>query len=54
MNDAFICDAIRAPFGRYGGALKDARADGLGAAPIKVLTECNAGVDRWPALDDVI
>lgn len=54
MNDAFICDAIRASFGRYGGALKDVRVDGLGAAPIKALTECNTGVDCRPALDDVI
>jgi acetyl-CoA acyltransferase len=53
MNDAFICDAIRTPFGRYGGALKDVRADDLGAAPIKALIERNPGVD-WRALDDVI
>src|SRR5258708_5129085 len=53
MTDAFICDAIRTPFGRYGGALKDVRADDLGAVPIKALIERNAGVD-WRALDDVI
>jgi acetyl-CoA acyltransferase len=53
MNDAFICDAIRTPFGRYGGALKDVRADDLGAVPIKALIERNPGVD-WCALDDVI
>jgi acetyl-CoA acyltransferase len=53
MNDAFICDAIRTPFGRYGGALKDVRADDLGAIPIKALMERNPGVD-WHALDDVI
>ena len=53
MNDAFICDAIRTPFGRYGGALKDIRADDLGAVPIKALMERNPGVD-WRALDDVI
>jgi acetyl-CoA acyltransferase len=53
MNDAFICDAIRTPIGRYGGALKDVRADDLGAAPIKALIERNPGVD-WRALDDVI
>ncbi|MGF6244809.1 acetyl-CoA acyltransferase [Paraburkholderia sp. GAS38] len=53
MNDAFICDAIRTPFGRYGGALKDVRADDLGAVPIKALIERNPGVD-WRALDDVI
>jgi acetyl-CoA acyltransferase len=53
MNDAFICDAIRTPFGRYGGALKNVRADDLAAAPIKALMERNAGVD-WRTLDDVI
>ncbi|RKE34206.1 acetyl-CoA acyltransferase [Paraburkholderia sp. BL23I1N1] len=53
MNDAFICDAIRTPIGRYGGALKDVRADDLGAVPIKALIERNTGVD-WRALDDVI
>src|SRR5579875_3595858 len=53
MTDAFICDAIRTPFGRYGGALKDVRADDLGAVPIKALIERNPGVD-WKALDDVI
>jgi len=53
MTDAFICDAIRTPFGRYGGALKDVRADDLGAVPIKALVERNPGVD-WRALDDVI
>ncbi|MEW9584481.1 3-oxoadipyl-CoA thiolase [Paraburkholderia sp. DGU8] len=53
MNDAFICDAIRTPIGRYGGALKDVRADDLGAVPIRALVERNGGVD-WRALDDVI
>jgi acetyl-CoA acyltransferase len=53
MNDAFICDAIRTPIGRYGGALKDVRADDLGAIPIKALIERNPGVD-WRAVDDVI
>ncbi|MEX3937378.1 3-oxoadipyl-CoA thiolase [Paraburkholderia phymatum] len=53
MTDAFICDAIRTPFGRYGGALKDVRADDLGAVPIKALIERNPGVD-WRTLDDVI
>ncbi|BCF89768.1 3-oxoadipyl-CoA thiolase [Paraburkholderia largidicola] len=53
MTDAFICDAIRTPFGRYGGALKDVRADDLGAVPIEALIERNPGVD-WRALDDVI
>ncbi|WP_454826432.1 3-oxoadipyl-CoA thiolase [Paraburkholderia xenovorans] len=53
MNDAFICDAIRTPIGRYGGALKDVRADDLGAVPIRALIDRNPGVD-WRALDDVI
>jgi acetyl-CoA acetyltransferase len=53
MNDPFICDAIRIPFGRFGGALKDVRADDLGAVPIKALVERNPGV-HWRALDDVI
>lgn len=53
MNDAFVCDAIRTPFGRYGGALKDVRADDLAAVPIKALTERNPQVD-WRALDDII
>ena len=53
MNDAFICDAIRTPIGRYGGALKDVRPDDLGAVPIRALIERNGGVD-WRALDDLI
>ncbi|WP_133651167.1 3-oxoadipyl-CoA thiolase [Paraburkholderia flava] len=53
MTDAFICDAIRTPFGRYGGALKDVRADDLGAVPLKALAARNPGVD-WRTLDDVI
>ena len=53
MNHAFICDAIRTPFGRYGGALSSIRADDLGALPIKALMARNAGVD-WQAVDDVI
>ena len=51
--EAFICDAIRTPFGRYGGALSSVRADDLGALPIKVLMERNPGVD-WAAVDDVL
>ena len=51
--DAFICDAIRTPFGRYGGALAQIRADDLGAIPIKALMERNANVD-WVQVDDVI
>jgi acetyl-CoA acyltransferase len=53
MNDAFICDAIRTPIGRYGGALKDVRADDLGAIPLRELIKRNPGVD-WTAVDDVI
>ncbi|MGI4843843.1 MAG: 3-oxoadipyl-CoA thiolase [Janthinobacterium lividum] len=53
MNDAFICDAIRTPIGRYGGALKDVRADDLGAVPLRELMRRNPGVD-WSAVDDVI
>ncbi|ABM43661.1 beta-ketoadipyl CoA thiolase [Acidovorax sp. JS42] len=50
---AFICDAIRTPFGRYGGALSSVRTDDLGALPIKALMERNPGVD-WAAVDDVL
>ncbi|MBR8322200.1 MULTISPECIES: 3-oxoadipyl-CoA thiolase [Burkholderia cepacia complex] len=53
MTDAYICDAIRTPIGRYGGALKDVRADDLGAVPLKALIEHNRDVD-WAAIDDVI
>ncbi|MDN7441846.1 3-oxoadipyl-CoA thiolase [Burkholderia cepacia] len=53
MTDAYICDAIRPPIGRYGGALKDVRADDLGAVPLKALVERNRDVD-WTAIDDVI
>ena len=53
MTEAFICDAVRTPFGRYGGALSSVRADDLGAIPIKALIERNAGVD-WSAVDDVV
>ena len=49
---AFICDAQRTPFGRYGGALASVRADDLGAVPIQALMARNASVD-WAALDDV-
>lgn len=50
---AYVCDAIRTPFGRYGGALASVRADDLGAVPLKALMERNRQVD-WAALDDVI
>ena len=53
MTDAFICDAQRTPFGRYGGALSSVRADDLGAVPIKALMARNARVD-WEAVDDVL
>jgi len=53
MTDAFICDAVRTPFGRYGGSLGSIRADNLGALPLKALMERNAGID-WQAVDDVI
>jgi len=52
-TEAFICDAIRTPFGRYGGALSSLRADDLAALPIKTLMLRNANVD-WAAVDDVI
>ena len=53
MNNAYICDAIRTPFGRYGGALSSIRTDDLGAIPIRALMERNPGVD-WTAVADVI
>src|SRR5437016_6945987 len=53
MENAFICDCIRTPFGRYGGALSSIRADDLAAIPIRALMERNPKVD-WAALDDVI
>jgi acetyl-CoA acyltransferase len=53
MTDAYICDAIRTPIGRYGGALAGVRADDLAAIPIAALASRNAKVD-WGALDDVI
>jgi len=52
MTRAFICDAIRTPFGRYGGSLATVRTDDLAAVPIKALVERNRGVD-WSAVDDV-
>src|SRR5438270_12451196 len=53
MQEAFICDAIRTPFGRYGGVLAGVRADDLAAVPIRALMERNPDVD-WAALDDVL
>ena len=53
MNEVFICDAIRTPFGRYGGALASIRTDDLAAIPLRGLIERNPRVD-WMALDDVV
>ena len=53
MKQAFICDAIRTPIGRYGGALKDVRADDLGAIPLRALMERNPTAD-WSMVDDLI
>jgi acetyl-CoA acyltransferase len=53
MAEAYICDYIRTPIGRFGGALASVRADDLGAVPLKALMERNPGVD-WAAVDDLI
>jgi 3-oxoadipyl-CoA thiolase len=53
MTEAFICDYVRTPIGRYAGALSSIRGDDLAAIPIKALIERNSGVD-WSELDDVI
>lgn len=53
MSDAYICDYIRTPIGRFGGSLSAVRADDLGAIPLKALMARNAGID-WEAVDDVI
>ncbi len=53
MSQAFICDAIRTPFGRYGGVLSSVRTDDLGAIPLKALMARNPGVD-WAAVTDVV
>ncbi len=53
MNQAFICDAVRTPFGRFGGALSPVRTDDLGAVPIQALMARNTQLD-WAAVDDVI
>lgn len=52
MKDAYICDATRTPFGRYGGSLATIRPDDLGAIPIRALMERNSQVD-WQAIDDI-
>src|SRR5258706_3451846 len=53
MTEAFLCDAVRTPFGRYAGALSAVRTDDLAALPIAALMARNPGVD-WGALDDVV
>ncbi|MBB6468700.1 acetyl-CoA acyltransferase [Aminobacter lissarensis] len=53
MAEAYICDYIRTPIGRFGGSLSSVRADDLGAVPLKALMERNASVD-WAAIDDVV
>jgi len=53
MNESFICDAVRTPFARYGGALSTVRTDDLAAIPLRALMARNAGVD-WSAVDDVV
>jgi 3-oxoadipyl-CoA thiolase len=53
MTQAYICDAVRTPFGRYGGALAGIRADDLAALPIRALMARHAGLD-WNAVDDVL
>jgi 3-oxoadipyl-CoA thiolase len=53
MNHAYICDAIRTPFGRYGGALSSVRTDDLGAVPLRALMARNPNVD-WAAVTDVL
>jgi acetyl-CoA acetyltransferase len=50
MRDVFLCDAVRTPIGRYGGALAKVRADDLAAVPLRALIKRNAKVD-WSALD---
>ena len=53
MRDAFICDAVRTPVGRYGGSLAGVRADDLGAMPLRALLRRHGDVD-WAAVDDVV
>ncbi len=53
MEEAFLCDGIRTPVGRYGGALSGVRTDDLAAIPLKTLMKRNSGVD-WETVDDVI
>ena len=53
MTEAYICDYVRTPIGRFGGSLSSVRADDLGAVPLRALVERNAGID-WEAIDDVV
>ncbi|MEZ5983233.1 MAG: acetyl-CoA C-acyltransferase [Parvularculaceae bacterium] len=53
MSEAFICDAIRTPIGRYAGALSAVRTDDLAAIPLKAIKDRNPGID-WDAVDDVV
>src|SRR5580704_13494009 len=53
METAYVCDAIRTPFGRYGGTLASIRTDDLAAIPLRALVERNPGID-WNAVDDVV
>jgi acetyl-CoA acetyltransferase len=53
VKPVFLCDAIRTPIGRYGGALSSVRTDDLAAIPIRALRERNADAD-WSVVDDVI
>ncbi len=52
MSDVYLCDGVRTPIGRYGGALASVRTDDLAAIPLSALVARNKGVD-WAALDDV-
>lgn len=53
MSDAYICDAVRTPIGRYGGSLSSVRADDLGAIPLRALVARNPDV-QWEQVDDVL
>src|SRR5690606_38525746 len=53
MTDVFLCDYIRTPIGRFGGALSSVRADDLGAIPLRALMARHTGLD-WQAVDDVV
>ncbi|MFZ5618805.1 MAG: acetyl-CoA C-acyltransferase, partial [Pseudomonadota bacterium] len=53
MTNAYICDAVRTPIGRYAGALSSVRTDDLAAIPLRALKERNLNVD-WEALDDIV